>query len=74
MILTGLILAAIALTAFVAVVAGIQATERRKSFHDPSRDGWAGRFARRVLGVRACQIPPVRDRERGSATRKRVRA
>jgi hypothetical protein len=74
LILAGLILAVIAVIAFVVVVAGVQATERRQSLHDPSRDGWAARFARWVLGARACQLPPTNDREHSSAQRERVRA
>lgn len=76
MILAGMILASaiLAVIAFVVLVAGVQATERRQSLHDPSRDGWVARFARWVLGVQACQSPPAGDRERSSAQREQVRA
>lgn len=76
MILAGLILAGaiLAVIAFVVLVAGVQATERRQSLHDPSRDGRAARFARWVLGVHACQFPPAGDREHSGARRERVRA
>ena len=76
MILAGLILAGLilAVIAFVVLVAGVQATERRQSLHDLSRDGRAARFARWVLGAHACQHPPAGDRQRGNAQRERVRA
>jgi hypothetical protein len=76
MILTGLVLAGLVLAAiaFAVLVAGVQATERRQSLHDPSRDGWAARFARWALGAHACQLPTARDRQRGSAQREQVRA
>jgi hypothetical protein len=76
LVLAGLVLAGLVLAgvAFAVLVAGIQATERRQSLQDPSRDGQAARFARWVLGARACQFPPAGDCQRGSAQRERVRA
>lgn len=76
MIPAGLIFAGVilAVIAFAVLVAGVQATERRRSLHDPSRDGRAARFARWVLGARACQFPPAGDHEHSGARRERVRA
>jgi hypothetical protein len=51
MILTGLIIGSAVLAAFVVLVAGIRGTDRRFGLGDPTSDGLAAAFARRVLGV-----------------------
>jgi hypothetical protein len=51
MIFIGLAAAAVTVVAFVVVVAGVQATDRRLSLGERIGRGWADAFARRVLGV-----------------------
>ena len=72
MIVAVLTLSFIALAAFMRVVIGIQLTEHHKSLADPTRDGPAAAFARRVLRARACQVPNYGRPERASH-RERVR-
>lgn len=57
MIVIAFVTAGAAAAAFVAVVVGIQVTDRRKRLRETYRGGITDAFARRVLGVYVRQKP-----------------